>query len=70
MSCHIPLLHYVMLYTLNSDRDNWLIGVRVCSMWESTNPNMEEKYSHDKVLMDEKVNKLTVSDICFLVIFL
>ena len=46
------------------DRDDWPIRVRVCLIWESTNPNTGEEYGLDMTLMDEKVNKLTVSDAC------
>ena len=36
-------------------------------MWELTNPNTGEEYTPDVILMDEKVNKLIVSDIyCYL----
>ena len=55
---------------LNNDRDGWLIRVRVCPMSESTNPNTREEYSLHMILMDEMVNKLTVSDIYLFVILL
>ena len=61
-------LHYTILDALNSDRDDWLIRVRVCRMWESTNPNTGDEYSIDMIFMDEKFNKLI--DICLLIILL
>ena len=38
-------------------------------MWESTNPNTGEKYSLGMILMDD-INRLTISDVCLLVILL
>ena len=63
-------MNYIMLDVLNGDRDDWLIKVRVCRMWESMNPNTEEQYSLDMILMDENVNKLTVSNICLFLLLL
>ena len=64
------MMSYTVLDVLNDNRDDWLISVRVCLIWESTNPNMGEEYSLNMILIDEKVNKLTASDICLLVILL
>ena len=61
-------MSFTMLDVLNGDIDNWLIRVRVCRMWKSKNPNTGEEYSLDIILMYEKANKLTISDICLLVI--
>ncbi|XP_063939886.1 replication protein A 70 kDa DNA-binding subunit D [Daucus carota subsp. sativus] len=49
-------MSYTMLDALNGDRDDWMIRVRLCRMWESANPNTGEKYSLDMILMDEKEN--------------
>ena len=60
----------VTLDALNDYRDDFLIRVRVCRIRESTNPNTGEEYSFNMILINEKDNKLSFSDICLLVILL
>ena len=63
-------MNYTMQDFLNGNGNDWLIRVRICQMWESTNPKTGEEYSLDTILKDEKVNTLIVRDICLFVILL
>ncbi|KAH9801749.1 hypothetical protein KPL71_001139 [Citrus sinensis] len=50
-------MEYSFLHELNNDKDSWMIRVRLCRMWESTNTKKNgELISVDMIFIDEKEN--------------
>ncbi|KAK9187190.1 hypothetical protein WN944_018582 [Citrus x changshan-huyou] len=50
---------YFFLHELNNDKDNWMIRVRFCRMWESINTKKNrELISVDMTFIDENVENL------------
>jgi len=51
---------YSLLSDLDTTRDDWLVKVRVCRMWEFKNyKRSNEMISLDMILVDEKVIPLS-----------
>lgn len=50
-------MEFSFLDGLNNENDSWRVKVRVCRIWQSTNPKKNnELISTDMILMDEKEN--------------
>ncbi|WOG91186.1 hypothetical protein DCAR_0310434 [Daucus carota subsp. sativus] len=50
-------MEYTMLKDLNDTHDTWRIRVRICRLWDSTNPQKNgELISIDMIFIDEKEN--------------
>ena len=49
-------MEYYFPHELNNNKDSWMIRVRLCRMWESTNTKKNgELISVDMIFIDEKV---------------
>ena len=47
-------MEYSFLHELNNDKDNWMIRVRFCKMWESVNTKKnKELISVNMIVIDE-----------------
>ncbi|XP_060968380.1 uncharacterized protein LOC133035947 [Cannabis sativa] len=50
-------MEYSFLQDLNNDNDSWMIRIRICRIWESTNTKKnDELISLDMIFIDEKEN--------------
>ena len=56
-------MDYSYLPNINGGVEDWLLRLRVCRLWESTNTRENTLISMDMVLIDEKVITILL---CFL----